>query len=48
MSMRTGVLKRRMPGRISNYAFRGSEFMDVTHEYPDITVHLTLFNTTIA
>ena len=22
-------------------------FMDVTHEYPDITVHLTLFNATI-
>jgi len=22
-------------------------FMDVTHEYPDITVHLTLFNTVI-
>ena len=26
----------------------GSEFMDVTHEYPDITVHLTLFNAAIA
>jgi len=26
----------------------GSEFMQVTHEYPDITVHLTLFNATIA
>lgn len=25
----------------------GSVFMDVTHEYPDITVHLTLFNVTI-
>lgn len=25
-----------------------SEFMTVTHEYPDITVHLTLFNATIA
>ena len=23
-------------------------FMDVTHEYPDITVHLTLFNAAIA
>ena len=23
-------------------------FMDVIHEYPDITVHLTLFNATIA
>lgn len=23
-------------------------FMDVLHEYPDITVHLTLFNATIA
>ena len=26
----------------------GSVFMDVIHEYPDITVHLTLFNATIA
>ena len=26
----------------------GDEFMDVTHEYPDINVHLTLFNATIA
>ena len=26
----------------------GEIFMDVTHEYPDITVHLTLFNATIA
>jgi 8-oxo-dGTP diphosphatase len=26
----------------------GDKFMDVTHEYPDITVHLTLFNSTIA
>lgn len=25
-----------------------SEFMTVMHEYPDITVHLTLFNATIA
>ena len=25
----------------------GSEFISVTHEYPDITVHLTLFNATI-
>lgn len=25
----------------------GNEFMSVTHEYPDITVHLTLFNATI-
>lgn len=24
-----------------------NEFMDVTHEYPDIIVHLTLFNATI-
>ena len=23
-------------------------FMEVVHEYPDITVHLTLFNATIA
>ena len=26
----------------------GDVFIDVTHEYPDITVHLTLFNATIA
>jgi len=26
----------------------GGKFMDVTHKYPDITVHLTLFNATIA
>jgi 8-oxo-dGTP diphosphatase len=26
----------------------GDAFMDVTHEYPDIIVHLTLFNATIA
>ena len=26
----------------------GDVFMEVIHEYPDITVHLTLFNATIA
>ena len=26
----------------------GDVFMDVIHEYPDITVHLTIFNATIA
>ena len=26
----------------------GDIFMDVTHEYPDLTVHLTLFNAAIA
>lgn len=26
----------------------GDVFMDVVHEYPDITVHLTLFNATVA
>ncbi len=26
----------------------GNEFMEVVHTYPDITVHLTLFNSTIA
>ena len=26
----------------------GNIFMDVVHEYPDITVHLSLFNATIA
>ena len=25
----------------------GDEFMNVVHEYPDITIHLTLFNATI-
>ena len=25
----------------------GDMFMDVVHEYPDLTVHLTLFNATI-
>lgn len=25
----------------------GEMFMDVTHEYPDLTVHLTLFNASI-
>ena len=25
----------------------GEVFMDVTHEYPDLTVHLTLLNATI-
>lgn len=28
--------------------FVGNVFMDVVHEYSDITVHLTLFNATIA
>ena len=26
----------------------GDIFMDIVHEYPDLTVHLTLFNTSIA
>lgn len=26
----------------------GAVFMDVLHEYPDLTVHLTLFNSSIA
>lgn len=26
----------------------GEVFMDVVHKYPDITIHLTLFNATIA
>lgn len=26
----------------------GEKFMDIIHEYPDIMVHLTLFNATIA
>ena len=26
----------------------GDAFMDVTHQYPDLTVHLTLFNAAIA
>ena len=26
----------------------GEKYMDVVHEYPDVTVHLTLFNATIS
>lgn len=26
----------------------GDEFMNVTHAYPDLTVHLTLFNSSVA
>ncbi len=26
----------------------GDVFMDVVHEYPDITIHLTVFNASIA
>ena len=26
----------------------GEEFMEVTHEYPDLTIHLTLFHAAIA
>ena len=26
----------------------GKPFLDVTHEYPDITIHLTLFNATVS
>ena len=26
----------------------GEEFMNVVHEYPDVTVHLTLFHATVA
>ncbi len=29
------------------WEFVGDEFIDVLYEYPDITVHLTLFNATI-
>ena len=37
-----------MPGRACVTLSVGNVFMDVIHEYPDITVHLTLFNAVIA
>ena len=37
-----------MQGRLNVLLSVGDVFMDVIHEYPDLTVHLTLFNATIA
>lgn len=42
------ALIRECQEEIAITLFVGDVFMDVVHEYPDITVHLTLFNATIA
>ena len=36
-----------MPGEAGVTLDVGDVFMDVTHKYPDLTVHLTLFFATI-
>ena len=42
------ALKRECQEELAVTLSVGDVFMDVIHEYPDITVHLTLFNATIA
>ncbi len=42
------ALVRECKEELAVMLFVGEVFMDVVHEYPDITVHLTLFNATIA
>lgn len=42
------ALKRECREELGISLFVGNEFMDVTHEYPDINIHLTLFNSKIA
>ena len=42
------ALKRECQEELAITLYVGDVFMDVIHEYPDITVHLTLFNATIA
>ena len=42
------ALIRECQEELSVTLFVDDVFMDVVHEYPDITVHLTLFNATIA
>ena len=42
------ALKRECQEELAITLYIGDVFMDVIHEYPDITVHLTLFNATIA
>ena len=42
------ALARECQEELAVTLFVGDVFMDVTYEYPDLTVHLTLFNATIA
>lgn len=42
------ALKRECQEELAITLYVGDVFMDVIHEYPDITVHLTLFNAIIA
>ena len=41
------ALVRECKEELNILLFVGEVFMDVVHEYPDLTVHLTLFNATI-
>ena len=41
------ALKRECKEELNIQISVGEQFYDVTHEYPDITVHLTLFNSEI-
>ena len=45
---KTQALIRECREELGIFLSVGDVFMDVVHEYPDITVHLTLFNATIA
>ena len=45
---REGALVRECREELGVCISVGDLFMDVTHEYPDVTVHLTLFNATVA
>ena len=42
------ALKRECKEELNVILSVSAVFMDVVHEYPDLTVHLTLFNATIA
>ena len=42
------ALKRECKEELNVLLSVGDVFMNVVHEYPDLTVHLTLFNATIA
>ena len=42
------ALKRECREELDVLLSVGDVFMDVVHKYPDMTVHLTLFNSTIA
>ena len=41
------ALQRECMEELEIFVSAGGEFLSVTHEYPDICVHLTLFNATI-